>query len=164
MDAQGTTLVGFGPSGRPAVRWTADTGIDALDGAGSVTGDFARGVSADGSVIVGRARGAAFIDTRPFRWTASTGMVPLAGELFGPESQHPAGSDIYATGVSDDGNVIVGTGCIPFVGRRLGALRIWGTTAQVSRAPVASAPTVRSSSEAPASARRPWRSAGRGKG
>jgi probable HAF family extracellular repeat protein len=59
----------------------------------------ARGVSADGRVVVGWARTAAGLD-RAFRWTASEGMQDL-GTL-------PGGSWSLAFAVSADGSVVVG--------------------------------------------------------
>jgi probable HAF family extracellular repeat protein len=59
----------------------------------------AYGVSADGSVVVGRARNAAG-RWRAFRWTAAEGMRDL-GTL-------PGGSWSEAYGVSADGSVVVG--------------------------------------------------------
>ncbi len=58
----------------------------------------AYGVSADGSVVVGKAHNAAGQD-RAFRWTAAGGMRSL-GTLGGGESE--------ARGVSADGSVVVG--------------------------------------------------------
>jgi probable HAF family extracellular repeat protein len=58
----------------------------------------ATGVSADGSVVVGVARNAAW-QQRAFRWTAARGMQDL-GTL--------GGSGSVAYGVSADGSVVVG--------------------------------------------------------
>jgi|GEM_PF-1360617 len=87
----------------PAVRWTEDGGIAALQtwGGGAVE-DQAYGVNADGSVIVGWAAEAG--NPRAFRWTDAGGMVSL-GILY----SHYLWS--YATGVSLDGNIVVGYGC-----------------------------------------------------
>jgi len=68
----------------------------------------ARGVSADGSVVVGTSESAA--GHEPFIWTASTGMVGLG---------HPTGG--YATwafGISADGSVVVGRSSILGLGDR----------------------------------------------
>jgi probable HAF family extracellular repeat protein len=70
------------------------TWLGTLGGGGS----YATGVSADGSVVVGRAENAAG-QKRAFRWTASGGMQNL-GTLGGTWSE--------AWGVSADGSVVVG--------------------------------------------------------
>jgi probable HAF family extracellular repeat protein len=86
-----------------AFRWTAATGMVGL---GDIQGgDFrsdARGVSADGSVVVGWSSHAS-IDQEAFRWTSGTGMVGL-GDIQGGDFR----SD--ARGVSADGSVVVGSG------------------------------------------------------
>jgi probable HAF family extracellular repeat protein len=78
-----------GWSQQPSLRWL-----------GTLGGDYswAFGVSADGSVVVGRAQNAAG-RYRAFRWTASGGMEDL-GTLGGYQS--------WAYGVSADGSVVVG--------------------------------------------------------
>jgi probable HAF family extracellular repeat protein len=57
------------------------------------------GVSADGSVVVGKARNAT-VEWRAFRWTAARGMQDLGTLLGGYGSE--------AWGVSADGSVVVG--------------------------------------------------------
>ena len=70
----------------------------------SIAGDndsIARGVSGDGSVVVGSSSSFQFGSPEAFRWTEATGMVglgDLAGGLFRNE----------AFGVSADGSVVVG--------------------------------------------------------
>jgi len=78
-----------------AVGWS-----QSLTWLGTLGGDrgLARGVSADGSVVVGWAYNDAGQD-RAFRWTQATGMVDL-GTLGGDWSE--------AYGVSADGSVVVG--------------------------------------------------------
>jgi len=99
----GSVIVGlnhFGPT-REAYRWTAETGVVGLgDLYGQVIYSDAYGVSADGSVAVGRGTNSSF-DHEAFRWTEETGMVGL-GDL-------PGGSfDSGAFAVSGDGGVVVG--------------------------------------------------------
>jgi probable HAF family extracellular repeat protein len=82
-----------------AFRWTLGGGMQALGflpGAGFYSS--ARGMSGDGSVIVGWAADAGNVN-RPFRWTQATGMVDLSGGAF-------AG---LARGVSGDGTWVVGS-------------------------------------------------------
>jgi probable HAF family extracellular repeat protein len=80
-----------------AFRWTASGGMQDLGTLGGLW-SVARGVSADGAVVVG---GALNTDEqwRAFRWTASGGMQDL-GTL--------GGSWSYAYDVSADGSVVVG--------------------------------------------------------
>jgi len=90
-------------------RWTPDTGWTDLGRMPDTSnfGGVARAVSSDGAVIVG----SAYSDVpqpsfRAFRWTAETGMQPLADLL------PPAHSDT-ATAISRDGRVIVGYATLP---------------------------------------------------
>lgn len=81
-----------------AVRWTQSSSI-------SLGRGLARDVTPDGTVVVGRQDlGELFnsLDSQPFRWTQSSGMVGM-GYL--PGSTAPVGG---ATAVSADGEVIVG--------------------------------------------------------
>lgn len=83
-----------------AYRWTEATGVVGLGAPPDCEGSEARGISADGSTIVG---GAGDEDTQTgqaFRWTASEGMVGL-GRLPGTVSA-------LALDVSGDGGVVVG--------------------------------------------------------
>jgi uncharacterized membrane protein len=77
-----------------AFRWTTETGIMGLDEFGQFSQTFARGVSADGNVIVGGHHHGAT------RWTADGRMigVSLGGDY---------GSDAAAT--SHDGSIVAGT-------------------------------------------------------
>ncbi len=85
-----------------AFRWTAATGMVGLgDLQGGDYWSDARGVSADGSVVVGWSYNASF-ENEAMRWTSATGMVGL-GYL--PKMEFPGAS---AADVSDDGSVVVG--------------------------------------------------------
>jgi probable HAF family extracellular repeat protein len=81
---------------------TATSWSQSLTWLGTLPGydkSFARGVSADGRVVVGYAENAEGY-FRAFRWTAAGGMEDL-GTL-------PGGVYSYAFGVSADGSVVVG--------------------------------------------------------
>ena len=105
VSTDGTVVVGGGGSalGFQAFRWTAQSGFIGLGDLPE--GRFqsqAKGVSDDGSVIVGSSLTETALDGEAFRWTTETGMVGL-GFL-------PGGGDVSrATAVSADGTVIVGT-------------------------------------------------------
>lgn len=116
VSADGSVVVGgksVPPGPSEAFRWTAGGGViglgllpghvnreEGLDGYSE-----ARGVSADGRVVVGRStvHGTVFDEEQPhaFRWTADEGMVGL-GALAGDQFS-------YASAVSADGSVVVGT-------------------------------------------------------
>src|SRR5207302_482010 len=98
--AEGDHSMGSGSVGRAAI-WDATghaTFIDLPDMAGFAS--RARGISGDGSVVVGWAPVNGTL-VRAFRWTAATGMVNIG-------SSDPLGpvSDAYA--ITPDGSVIVG--------------------------------------------------------
>jgi len=106
VSADGKVVVGsstnYPANTSQAFRWTEATGMVGLgDLPGGIFGSAAKGVSADGSVVVGRGAPASWYQA--FRWTEAGGMVGL-GYLAGgsyPES--------VATGVSADGSVVVGS-------------------------------------------------------
>lgn len=90
-----------------AYRWTPTTGIQDLGTLGGPSA-FGRGISADGSVIVGNSR-VPDSTGRAFSWRQGTGMVNLG--LFGNLSS------TSAQAVSYDGSVIVGVGNLDVVSR-----------------------------------------------
>jgi len=94
VNADGSVVVGDWSGG--TFRWTASTGIQYLGIPGNV-----RGVSADGSVIVGQTSIAAPWAIHAYRWAAATGALDL-GSLAGPYGWSEA------LGVSADGSVVVG--------------------------------------------------------
>jgi probable HAF family extracellular repeat protein len=100
ISSDGTTIVGQDNS--LAYRWTVATGIVSLgDLSGGSHNSVARDVTANGSVVVGRAASA--LGHEAFRWTQTGGLLGL-GDLPGGSFR----SDAY--GVSGDGSVIVGAG------------------------------------------------------
>jgi probable HAF family extracellular repeat protein len=101
VSADGSVVVGLSSSEnapnndalREALRWTAGSGMVGLgDLPGGNFHSDARGVSADGSVVVGYSHST--LGNQAFRWTSDGGMVGLGGGI--------------ASGVSSDGSVIVG--------------------------------------------------------
>jgi probable HAF family extracellular repeat protein len=77
-------------------------GLGFLDSSNPNIYSYARGVSADGSVVVGSSSsGVNDYEYEAFRWTQETGMVGL--------SNLPSGNFSSATGVSADGSVVVGS-------------------------------------------------------
>ena len=101
VSADGLTIVGSGRSVlsgsfEEAMRWTQATGMTGLGFLpGGWNSSSAADVSADGSTIVGYSHSQ--IGDQAFRWTPQDGMMSLGI------------ADSSATGVSDDGNVIVGS-------------------------------------------------------
>ena len=82
-----------------AYRWTDKTGFQDLGTLNPPNQEAeAYAVSDDGSKVVGWSRGISGYQ-RPYRWTAAGGMQEL--------SKVP-GTDAYASGISNDGDVIVG--------------------------------------------------------
>jgi probable HAF family extracellular repeat protein len=105
VSADGTVVVGSSAvffSEGDSVRWTSATGMVRLD-AGGIVGS-ANAISADGTTIVGDARDSTG-PTQAYRWTSATGMVGLG---FLPTSP-PYPPSSWATGVSADGSIIVGS-------------------------------------------------------
>jgi probable HAF family extracellular repeat protein len=108
VSADGSTAVGTSTNsdGYKAVRWTAATGLVDLGVFPSIVEprDRASDVSADGAVVVGRAR-TSEVDYRAFRWTSQTGMQNIDTLL------NSRNSDAIA--VSADGTTIVGGALLP---------------------------------------------------
>ena len=105
VSADGSVVVGGGCGtwGVGPFRWTAATGMVALDPGGEFDSTV-EGVSADGTVVVGWKRRANTNDLiKAFRWTSATGIVEI-GDLPG------GGTESYASDASADGSVVVGRG------------------------------------------------------
>ena len=98
----GTVVVGSATNASghsEAIRWTRADGMIGLGFLGGANSSYAEAVSGNGNTIVGRTGAEAF------RWTMAGGMVGLGG-LSGGNSFVASG----ATGVSADGEVVVGYG------------------------------------------------------
>src|SRR5207244_554545 len=98
LSRDGTIVVGTKNDGE-AVYWTAETGTVGIGFLTGATDSWARAISADNQVIVGGS------GNQAFRWTSTDGMVPLGNLTDGVETT-------IATGVSADGDIIVGTSII----------------------------------------------------
>jgi probable HAF family extracellular repeat protein len=107
VNADGSVIVGWGASasGREAFRWTNDGGMVGLGILPGHVSSDARGVSGDGSVVVG-------ISGDAFRWTSDGGMERLWDVLVahGVDPAADGWTSLYASGISADGNTIVGNG------------------------------------------------------
>lgn len=120
VSADGAVVVGFSQAtngNSEAFRWTSAGGMTSLGLLPGGNSSGALGVNADGSVIVGSARRpSAFVpsiqDTVAFRWTSSGGLQPVADWLAANGVAVGSNSFTDAVAVSDDGNVIIGTGQI----------------------------------------------------
>lgn len=93
-----------------AYRWVEGEGMQDLGTLAGMT-DFrshATDVSADGSVVVGTSEIAPSADYRAFYWKAETGMIYL-GDWLARNDVLIGDTYLYnATGISDDGTIIVG--------------------------------------------------------
>lgn len=115
ISADGTTIVGSGYSanGNEAFRWTSAGGMVGL---GDLPGGFfsssAVDVSANGAIIVGQ--GTRTIGGEAVRWDLVHGIQPIEDLLIASGVSFNSGWELYtATGVSDDGQTIVGYGFGP---------------------------------------------------
>jgi probable HAF family extracellular repeat protein len=115
VSADGSVVVGDSgsASGRQAFRWTAGGGMVSLgDLPGGAFWPSARGVSADGSVVVGLTTNP-FVGPGAFYWTADGGMRALWDVLLS-HGIDPAADGwtklTTASGISAGGSTIVGSG------------------------------------------------------
>jgi probable HAF family extracellular repeat protein len=113
VSAEGSVVVGYSDSasGSEAFRWTAATkmvGLGYLNPAPHGNQSHANAVSADGSVVVGSSAGTAFV------WTSAGGMRSVQSVLTDDFGIDLTGWTLQeATGVSADGNTLVGWGQNP---------------------------------------------------
>ncbi len=103
ISGDGSTVVGYsrGPNAtsdnsRTAFRWSGTGTYQSLGTLPGYTDSWALGVDNDGSTVVGYASGPGGVAPRAYRWTASDGMQPIAG------------NSSQANAISRNGSVIVG--------------------------------------------------------
>lgn len=115
ISADGTTIVGSGysASGIEAFRWTSAGGMVGL---GDLPGGFfssgAADVSANGAIIVGQ--GSRTNGGEAVRWDPVHGIQSIRDLLIASGVLFPSGWELTtATGISDDGQTIVGIGYGP---------------------------------------------------
>jgi probable HAF family extracellular repeat protein len=112
VSADGSTIVGYAYNSENnprAFRWTSGGGMESIGSLSGSVHSYAYDVSGDGSVIAGLGYELDGFSVLPraARWTAGSGMVSL-GTLGGNSSQ--------ASGISDDGSIIVGWSPVAFGG------------------------------------------------
>ena len=109
ISADGSVIVGSGSStsGEQAFRWTAGSGMVGLGYLPGTTNSGAAAVSGDGSVVVGTSYTAS--GNQAFRWTAGSGMQSLRDVLVTNGLNFDPAESLIASGISADGNTIVGT-------------------------------------------------------
>lgn len=116
VSADGSTVVGVGDSAsgsREAFVWDAASGMEGLgDLPGGSFWSAALGVSADGSTVVGWSIGAS-ANREAFLWDATNGMQSLQVVLSALDVDLTGWQLKEATGISADGNTIVGYGTNP---------------------------------------------------
>ncbi len=120
VNGDGSVIVGestssntVAPFTTEAFRWDfADGTVGLGDLPGGSFDSVANAVSGDGSVVVGRGTIAGDVQ-QAFRWTSATGMVSVADYLSGLGVDLGTWSLASATGISADGQVMVGFGTDP---------------------------------------------------
>ncbi len=109
VSSDGTVIVGdadfqrtgsFPGTIRQAFRWTQAGGFQNIDNPAQPTLSLATAVSGDGTVVVGQVRDSNTAN-RAFRWTTQTRTMQNIGPL-------PGHATAAATGVSDNGKIVVG--------------------------------------------------------
>src|ERR1019366_8263873 len=106
VSADGSVIVGT--SGSQAFRWTAGSGMVGLGYLPGGNSSSATAVSGDGSIVVGNGLGNDGYD-EAFRWTAGSGMQSLWDVLVTNGLNFDPAELLIASGISADGNTIVGS-------------------------------------------------------
>jgi len=110
VSADGSVIVGASASVSvsQAFRWTAGSGMVGLGYLPGGNSSSATAVSGDGSIVVGNVLGNYGYDVA-FRWTAGSGMQSLWDVLVTNGLNVDPADWLIASGISADGNTIVGT-------------------------------------------------------
>lgn len=115
ISGDGSAIVGFARNNvtvQEAFRWTSADGITGLgDLPGGAFASDAYATSSDGSVVVGTSLSSSGWEA--FVWTAAAGMQSLSERLTALGVDLTGWHLLSATGVSADGNTIVGSGINP---------------------------------------------------
>lgn len=118
VDAAGNVVVGGSTNGSSdfeAFRWTAGSGMVGLGKVSGFSQSHANAVSANGVVVVGSAYSNPLSNNpaefRGFRWEAATGIQTIEQWLqdSGVDTSALTEHAINATGVNEDGSIVVGT-------------------------------------------------------
>ena len=114
ISADGASITGFSSSaiGDEAFLWTQATGMMGLGILPGQTRSFGRGITGDGSVVVGVSAGPNTDGSeRAFIWDATFGMRNLQSVLVNDYGLNLTGWTLtYAEAISEDGRIIVGYG------------------------------------------------------
>lgn len=115
ISADGTVIVGNGDSSSHAqeiFRWTQTTGMVGLGVLPGGNISIANAVNADGSVIVGYGDDGVSFNPVALRWTPGDGMQSIRALLVSAGVDMTGWELVMATGVSANGNTIVGWGYV----------------------------------------------------
>lgn len=110
VSMDGKVVVGQSTAGNvtQAFRWSQTGGMHGLGFLTEGSFSSASSVSGDGNVVVGSAALSASGSRRAFRWTQTSGMQSVESWLRANGISVPVDVTAEATGVSADGNVVVG--------------------------------------------------------
>ncbi|MDR3498990.1 MAG: hypothetical protein P4L72_07165 [Parvibaculum sp.] len=116
VSGDGSTVVGVSElagGAAHAFRWTDTTGMVDLGTLGNDDYSQAQAASADGKIIVGYSIGTTSVNGHGFIWTAEAGMRDLNAVLAGAGVNMTGITVQIASGISRDGQFIVGEAAFP---------------------------------------------------
>ncbi len=128
ISGSGTVAAGGVSQGRGTVPraaiWDINRHLTFIDRPGVIPTSDARGISGDGTVVVGQAVFASSSTVRAFRWTASSGMQNIGSPDFSGPSSH-------ADAITPDGSIIVGAAQLSAGGPLQAAMWIGSSNPQI---------------------------------